>query len=127
MFVSSLPLLPSFSNTKKLALSIAVDFHKNSLTEACYIFGKLDIRNLTPNIFKNQAKYILKLLGHNCNYQQGFVKNKCSPSLCFSHKIPYTILLRLLFSVNINNVTFVTENLSNIVSNIYVSTVSLFS
>ena len=76
MFVSTLPLLPSFSITKKLGLSIAVAFHNNSLIEACYIFGKLDIRNLTPNIFKNQAKYILKLLGHNCNYQQGFVKNK---------------------------------------------------
>ena len=35
--------------------------------------------------FKNQSTDTLKLLGHNCNHQQGFIKQKncCSPSLWF--------------------------------------------
>ena len=46
---------------------------------AC-IFGKLEIRTLIPNRFKNQTDNTLKLLDGNSNHQQGFVKH--SPSCC---------------------------------------------
>ena len=50
-------------------------FNKNSLIVAC-IFGKLEIRTLIPNIFKNQTDDTLKLLDVNSNHQQGFFEQK---------------------------------------------------
>ena len=61
---------------KKLALSIAVTFHKNSLIVAWYTFCSVEIRTLTPNKFENQTNEKFKLLGHNYNHQQGHVKRK---------------------------------------------------
>ena len=36
----------------------------------------LEIRTLTPTKFKNQSSYTLNILGHNCNDQQNFVKQR---------------------------------------------------
>ena len=48
---------------------------------ACCAFGNLEIRTITPNRFKNQSSGTLKLLGQNCNHQQGFIKKKLSLSI----------------------------------------------
>ena len=37
--------------------------------------GNLEIRTLKQNRFKNQSSDTLKLLGHNSNHQQGFIKH----------------------------------------------------
>ena len=42
----------------------------------CCTLGKLEIRNLKPNQFKNQSKDTMKLLRQNRNHQQGFTKQK---------------------------------------------------
>ena len=42
----------------------------------CCTLGKLELRNLKPNRFKNQPKDTMKLLRQNCNHQQGFTKQK---------------------------------------------------
>ena len=42
----------------------------------CSTLGNLEIRTLKPNRFKNQSSNTLKLLGRNCNHQQGFIKQK---------------------------------------------------
>ena len=34
----------------------------------------LEVRTITPNRFKNQSGGTLKILAHDCNYQQGLVK-----------------------------------------------------
>ena len=65
-----------FYSTKKLVLSSARVFCKNSLIVVCCTFGKLEIKNLTQKQFKNQANDTLKLLECNCNHQKGFVKLK---------------------------------------------------
>ena len=41
-----------------------------------YALGNLQIRTLKPNRFKNQSSDTLKLLGQNCNHQQGLIKQK---------------------------------------------------
>ena len=51
-------------------------FHENSLSVACCTFGMLEIRTLTPNRITNQSSETLNILGHNCNHQQGFVKQR---------------------------------------------------
>ena len=43
---------------------------------ACGTFGTLEIRTLTSNKYKSQSSDTLKLLGHNNNHQQRFVKQK---------------------------------------------------
>ena len=81
--VHSSPIIHLF-DCKKLALSITVGFHKNSLIVACCTFGRFKFRTLTPSRFKNQTNDTFKLLCHNYNHQQGFgKKNCCSPSLWF--------------------------------------------
>ena len=62
-------------------LSSARIFHENSLIVGCCTFGKLEIRILTPNRFKNQFSGTLKLLAHNFNHQQGLAKQKLSLSI----------------------------------------------
>ena len=62
--------------TKKSGLSISARFYKNSLIVTCCTFGRFEIRTLTPNRFKNQTNETLKLLGHNYDHQQGFLKQK---------------------------------------------------
>ena len=42
---------------------------------ACFIFGRFEIQTLTQNRFKNWTNDKLKLLGHNCNHLQEFVKS----------------------------------------------------
>ena len=59
-------------------------FHKNFLSVASYFFGKLEIRTLTPNRFKNQTNDSLKLLGHNSKHQQRFFKQKIVAVDCCS-------------------------------------------
>ena len=56
-------------------------FRENSLIMACYAFGNLETRTVTPNRLKNQSSGALKLLGQNCNHQQGFIKKKLSLSI----------------------------------------------
>ena len=48
---------------------------------ACGIFGKLEIRTLKPNRFKNQSSDTLKLHGRDCNHQQGFSEQEMSFSI----------------------------------------------
>ena len=74
VYVLTVALLSSVWFTKKPALSITVCFHKDFLVMACCTFGRVEIQPLTPNRFKNQTNDTLKLLAHNCNHQQGFVK-----------------------------------------------------
>ena len=57
-------------------------FHQNSLTVACCTFSRFKIRILIPNRFRSQTNDIFKLLGHNCNYQQGHLKQKVVALYC---------------------------------------------
>ena len=59
-----------------MTLSISVRFHKNSLIAVGITLGRFEIKTLTPNRFKNQTSDTFKLLDHNWNHQQGFVKQK---------------------------------------------------
>ena len=63
---------PSFQT--KIGLSSTGIFHENSLVVACWSFGRFEIR--TPNGFKTQTNDTSKLLAHNCNDLQEFVKQK---------------------------------------------------
>ena len=63
-YASTIVLSESFYFANKLVLSSTRYSHKNSLTVASCIFGKLEIRALTPNRFKNQTNDTLELL-HN--------------------------------------------------------------
>ena len=117
VYVSKAALLPTFLITKKSGLSISAHFHKNSLIVTCCTFVKFKIWTLTPNTFKNQTNDTLKLLGHNYNHERGSLTQKIVTLHCCS--------FNLKFWVKINNVTFVMENGSNIVSNNYLSTVAL--
>ena len=51
-------------------------FHENSLCMASCTFGVLEVSTITSNRFKNQSSGTLKTLGHNCNPQQGLIKQK---------------------------------------------------
>ena len=82
-------LLQSFYFTQKLVLFYEGAFHENSLSMACDTFCKLEIRTLTPNRFKNQSSDTLKLLGHNCNHQQQFVKQKTVTLLLCDFKLKF--------------------------------------
>ena len=79
-------VLLGFYSANKLLLSSAGAFHKNSLIVPCCIFGKLEIRNLTPNRFKNQPNDTLKLLNCNSNHQQGFVIQKMLFSIMLDNR-----------------------------------------
>ena len=70
---------------KKMVLSSVRVFHKNSIIGAC-VFGKLEIRTLIPNRFKNQTDDTLNLLDCNSNHQQGFVKQKMLLSITLYNK-----------------------------------------
>ena len=72
--VSILAQLSSVWFTKKSMFSIAVVFHKSSLILALYTFRGIKIKTLILNGFKNQTNDKFKLLGHNCNHQQGCLK-----------------------------------------------------
>ena len=75
-YASTIVLFESFYFINKLVLSSARVFQKISLILACFIFGKLEIRTLTPNRSKNQTNDTLKLLDRNPDHQKGFVKQK---------------------------------------------------
>ena len=62
---------------------------------ACRTFGKLETRSLKPNRFKNQSSDTLKLVAHNCNHHQVFIKQKkcCSLLLWFQVKVPLNIVI----------------------------------
>ena len=81
-YVRNSPITKLFF-TQKIALSYTGAFHENFLSMACCTFRVLEARTITPSIFKNQSSGTMKTLAHNCNHQQGFVKQKnCrSPSL----------------------------------------------
>ena len=68
-----------------MGLSSIRVFHKNSLIGVC-IFGKLEIRTLIPNRFKNQTDDTLNLLDRNSNHQQGVVKQKMLLSIMLHNK-----------------------------------------
>ena len=68
-----------------MGLSSIRVFHKNSLIGVC-IFGKLEIRTLIPNRFKNQTDDTLNLLDRNSNHQQGVVKQKMLLSITLHNK-----------------------------------------
>ena len=98
---------------KKMALSISEGFHKNSLIVTCFSFGRFKFRTLTPSRFKNQTNETFKLLGHNCNHQQGFLKQKVVNLHCcgFNLKLPsQTLLFWCLFWVNTIDESIVIEN-----------------
>ena len=59
--VSTIALLSSFYFKNKLVLSSAKTSHKNSLIVACCTFGKLKIRTLPPNRFKNCCGILWKI------------------------------------------------------------------
>ena len=63
-------------DVKKLALSIAVGFHKSFQIVVCFTFGRFKIITLIPSRFKNQINDALKLLDCNHNHYQGFVEEK---------------------------------------------------
>ena len=71
-------------------------FHKNSLSVTCYILAKAKMRTPTQSRFKNRTIDNLKLLGHNCNHQQGFAKQKgftlhwCGSNLKLSKHLQWT-------------------------------------
>ena len=79
-YVSKIILLSSFYFTQKFALFYAGAFHKNPLSGACCTFNVLEVR--TPNRFKNQSGGTLKILAHNCNHQQGLVKETVALHHC---------------------------------------------
>ena len=74
--VHSSSIIHVFDHKKKLALSISVGFHKNSLIVAYCTFARFKFRTLTSSRFKNQTNDIFKILSHNCIHQQGFLKQK---------------------------------------------------
>ena len=65
--VHSSPIIHLFDH-KKLAFSISVGFHVNSLNVAWCTFGRLKISTLTPSRFNNQTNDALKLLDRNDNH-----------------------------------------------------------
>ena len=103
-------------------------FHKNSLSVACCTFSMLEVGTLTPNRFKNQSSDTLNRLGHNCNHQQEFVKQRTVALHHFGFKLKFPKhWLRLLFWVKFINVTVVTPYWDSNGWNVYVSTVVLLS
>ena len=75
-YVSTIAISCSFYFTQQFALFYAGAFHKNPLSMACGTFNVLEVRTITPSRFKNQSGGTLEILAHNCNHQQGLVKQK---------------------------------------------------
>ena len=62
---------------KKFELFLEEFFpQKLSNCHLCYTLAKVEIRASTQSRFKNQTVDSFKLLGYNCNHQQGFVKQQ---------------------------------------------------
>ena len=95
---------------------------ENSWSVACCTFSMLEVRTLTPNRFKNQSSDTLNILGHNCNHQQEFVKQRTVALHHFGFK-----LLRSLFWANFINLTVITRYWDSNGWNVYVSTVVVLS
>ena len=76
-------------STQNVAVFSTGVFHKNSLIVAYCTLGKLKIRTLTPKRFKNQTNDTFKLNGHNCKYQQGFVKQKIVAPYHYGFKLKF--------------------------------------
>ena len=70
-YESAVTLLWSFYFTQNFPLSYAGAFDKSFLSVN---FRNAWNQNLKSNRFKNQSSDTLKILGHNCNHQQGLVK-----------------------------------------------------
>ena len=100
-------------------------FHKYSLIVTCYIFGRFEIRTLTPNRFKNETHDTFAPLGHNYNHQRGFLKLKIvTLHRCgFKLKFPKHCYFDRYFEY-INEIA-VTKNQNNIGSDDYVSIIAL--
>ena len=79
--VSTGALLPTFLITKKSELSISAYFHKYSLIVACCMFGRFEIRTLTPNRFKNQTKTHWNYLATITIINEVFLNKKLSFSI----------------------------------------------
>ena len=90
VYVSTVVLLSTYLITKKLTLSISVGFHKNSLIVACCTSDRFKFRTLTPSRFKNQTNDTFKPLGHNCNNQQGFPKQKIATLHCCGFNLKFS-------------------------------------
>ena len=60
---------------------------------ACCAFGNLEIRTVKPNRFKNQSSDTLKLLGQNCNHQQGLIKLSLSITVVLSWNSLNTVIV----------------------------------
>ena len=76
VYVSTVALLSSVWFTQKISALHLSAFLQNSLIVACFTFGRLKIQILTPNRFKNQTNDKFKLLGHNYDHLQGFVRQE---------------------------------------------------
>ena len=72
-YVSTVALLLNFYFTQKLALFPIGGFPKKFLIVTCCTLGRFEIQTLTPKRLKYDT---FKLLCHNCNHQQGSVKQK---------------------------------------------------
>ena len=94
---------------------------------ACCTFHVLEVRSITANRFKNQSGGTLKILVHDCNHQQGLVKqeNVAVYHCGFKVEFPNFYWDRYLFWVKFIDVAIVTQNWNNIGSNAYVSTAAL--
>ena len=108
--MSTVVLLSTFLTTKKLALSISVDFQKNSLIVAYCTFSRFKFRTLTSSRFRNQTNDTFKPLYHNWNHQQGFLKQKIVTLHCCGVNLKFPKhLFWWLFWVSTINETIVTE------------------
>ena len=112
------------STTKKLAPSISVGFHKNSLIVVCCTFDRFKFRTLIPSRFKNQTNDTSKPLGYNWNHQQAFLKQKIvTLHRCgFNLKFPKHLFWWLFW---VNTRIIVTKNSNHNGPNDYVCTVAL--
>ena len=75
IYVCSSPITHFFDHKKFRALHLSVLSQKFPNFDL-FTFGRLKIRTLTPNRFKNQTNDTLTLLGHDYNHQRGFLKQK---------------------------------------------------
>ena len=82
---------------KKMTLSILVGLYKNYLIAACFTFCKFRNRTLTPSRFKNLSNNTFKLLGHNFNHQEGFIKQKNFTLHCPTFNINFPKHLNWLY------------------------------
>ena len=74
-------------------ISSAGFFGEDSLIMAFCALGNLEIRTVKPNRFKNQSSDTLKLLGQNCNHQQGLIKLSLSITVVLSWNSLNTVIV----------------------------------